>query len=69
MSHSAWFKDRILDFVGGTITNVLESPGNEWEGSFYGLRIKQKDGKLVDVIFLSDDEGNAPGSLDIMEVK
>ena len=45
---------------GGTIVAPIS------EGDRFGLCI-QKDGKVYDLWILSDDEGNGPGSFDLIE--
>lgn len=54
--------------VGAKILTVLcddEVTGEE----FYGFRVLKKDGTQANIWFLSDEEGNAPGFLDIVEHK
>jgi len=62
-SHAKFYIDKLLQFVDGKIVGVVNSPDG-----FFGLTIKVKNDTKV-LWFLSDDEGNNPGSFDIQSEK
>ena len=51
--------------VGGTITGLARSGVDCGNGEFFGLVITMPDGTIKQLVLLSDDEGNAPGSFEI----
>lgn len=56
-----WYLEQLKPLVGGTIIGLAEA-----DEGFYGLDIRMKDGERKVLILLSDDEGNAPGSFEIL---
>lgn len=62
-----FYLDQLDPLVGGQITGLVRTGEDEFGDEFYGLTILCKDGNVRRVIFLSDDEGNGPGSFEIME--
>lgn len=56
-----FYVKQLSQVVGGTITTVAVDDENE----FFGLSIAMPDGSRKVLWFLSDDEGNGPGSFDI----
>lgn len=56
-----FYVKQLSQVVGGTITTVAVDNENE----FFGLAIAMPDGNRKVLWFLSDDEGNGPGSFDI----
>lgn len=57
-----WYLDQLKPLVGGTIV-ALADAGDE----YYGLIVKTKAGPRKVLILLSDDEGNNPGSFEIID--
>lgn len=56
--------------VGCRITGLVETKEDEFGDSFFGISVKNDDkNKEFYLLFLSDDEGNGPGSFEISEVK
>jgi len=47
--------------VGGKVIGLVHDEAEE----FYGVRIQKKDGTIVAMWILQDDEGNGPGSFEI----
>lgn len=63
---SADFYLKKLDqLVGGTVTGLVRSGEDDGCGEFFGLVITMPDGTKKQLVLLSDDEGNAPGSFEI----
>ena len=68
MDVTKFYLDRLEPLVGGTIVGLIRTGVDEESGDeFFGLSIKFEDGKIKHLILLSDDEGNGPGSFEIME--
>lgn len=61
--------DQLKPLIGGVVVGTARSGEDklEDEPEFFGISIRGKDGKLRHLFFLTDDEGNGPGSFDIME--
>ena len=63
-----WTKE-LRTLVGGVINATLctvEDMGG-YDELFFGFKIKLSDGKLKDIIFLSDEEGNGGGRFEIQD--
>jgi len=58
-----YYLDKLQFLLGGTVTKVLQ---DELEPEYYGLCIEDEFGKEYHLWFLSDDEGNYPGSFDLI---
>lgn len=56
-----WYLDRLRPLVGGTIESLAQ------DGDYYGFVIKTKEGNRKILFLLSDDEGNAPGSFELLD--
>ena len=67
-SQTTFYLDQLKPLVGGKITALARSgPGADpFEDEFFGFVIKMPDGKTKTLILLSDDEGNGPGSFEII---
>lgn len=59
-----FYLDRLKPLVGGTVVGLA----TDKDGEFYGIQVKGKDGKTRIMWILCDDEGNGPGSFEIVEV-
>lgn len=57
MDNTNFYINKLKLLVGGEIKAILKTPDG-----FFGFLIVLPDGKTKDIYFLSDDEGNAPGS-------
>lgn len=57
-----YYINQLTPLVGGQVTSVI-SDGD----GFFGLQIKQVDGKVVNMFIMRDDEGNGPGSFELIE--
>lgn len=57
----SFYTDRLSPLVGAKVTAVVSDP----EGEFFGLSLTLPGGNRKTLWFLSDDEGNGPGSFDI----
>lgn len=62
----SYYTDHLLQLVGGKIVGVTVS--NEEMGEYFGIVIEMPSNARQIVWFLSDDEGNAPGSFDVEDV-
>ncbi|TXH76820.1 hypothetical protein [Thiobacillus sp.] len=62
-----FYLDQLKPLMDGKIIGLLRSGEDELGDEFYGLSIQCKDGATRRLIFLSDDEGNGPGSFEITE--
>ena len=60
---AAFYAEKLIGLIGSTIIGVATDPENE----FYALQLKAKDGERMDLWILRDDEGNGPGSFDLVE--
>ena len=58
-----FYTKQLVGLVGGKVVSVITDP----EDGFFGLRVKTPEG-LMDLWFLSDDEGNGAGSFEISPV-
>lgn len=59
-SNVEYHLSQLKKLAGGKITNLAEA-----EDGFFGLIITMPNGKQFNLLFLSDPEGNAPGSFEI----
>ena len=60
-----FYLKKLNQLVGGTITGLARSGEDSGNGEFFGLVITMPDGTIKQLVLLSDDEGNAPGSFEI----
>jgi hypothetical protein len=60
-----FYLDQLEKLVGATIVGTCIE-GSE-EGDFFGITIKLPGGKIKHLILLSDDEGNGPGSFELVD--
>ena len=63
-----FYLDQLKPLVGGKIVGLARSGPNAdpHQDEFFGFVIKFPDGKTKTLLLLSDDEGNAPGSFEII---
>ena len=70
MANNYW-ENLLGKLIGGKVVGVIkddsENEDNFGNGTFYGLQILMPDGKVMDMWFLSDEEGNGAGRPDIGE--
>jgi hypothetical protein len=64
-SRADFHLDQLKSLVGGTITALARTGADAGEEEFFGLVVTLSDGKKRTVLFLSDEEGNAPGSFEM----
>lgn len=56
-----FYLEQLMPLVGATITGGVNDP----DGEFFGLELTLKSGEKKTLWFLSDDEGNGPGSFSL----
>ena len=62
-----FYLDQLQPLVGGRIVGAVRSGADEsGEEEFFGLTIQLASGQRKHLVLLSDDEGNAPGSFNIV---
>lgn len=62
------YEDQLKTLVGYKIVDTfIEEEEDSHGGQFFGI-VVSKCHSMKAVVFLSDDEGNAPGAFDIIEV-
>lgn len=66
-SQSQFYLDQLAPLVEGVIVGVVRTGEDEFGDEFFGISVKGKDGKVKHLMLLADDEGNAPGSFEIVE--
>jgi hypothetical protein len=64
--HTQFYLDQLKPLVGGVIEDAVRTEGDEFGDEFFGLAIRCKDGEVRHLIILADDEGNGPGSFEIV---
>lgn len=62
-----FYLDQLKPLVDGKIINLMRTGEDGFGEEFYGLSVRCKDGAIRHLIILSDDEGNGPGSFQIVE--
>ena len=67
-SPTNFYLDQLRPLVGGTITALARTgqPGDTNESEFFGLVVTLPNGDRRTLILLSDDEGNCPGSFELV---
>jgi len=67
-SQTTFYLNQLKPLIGGRITAVARTGPTEnlYDDEFFGLVIKLPNGKTKTLLLLSDDEGNAPGSFQII---
>ena len=67
-SQATFYLDQLKPLVGGKIIGLARSGLNAdpHQDEFFGFVIKFPNGKTKTLLLLSDDEGNAPGSFEII---
>jgi hypothetical protein len=65
--HTQFYLDQLKPLVGGVIEVAVRTDVDEFGDEFFGLAIRCKDGAVRRLIILADDEGNGPGSFEIVE--
>jgi len=58
-----FYINKLHKLVGSTVIMSIQDE----EDGFFGLRLNQ-EGKLYDLWILRDDEGNGPGSFEIIDL-
>lgn len=58
-----FYLKRLSELEGYTIKRAVKTGDNE----FFGLRLERKGYQPQVIWFMSDDEGNGPGSFDIVD--
>ena len=63
-----FYLKQLSPLVGGKITALARTGTPEYPGEdeFYGLVVTRADGSKRTLMLLSDDEGNAPGSFELL---
>ena len=67
-SPTNFYLNQLSPLVGGKITALARTGKPEYPGEdeFYGLVVTLADGSKRTLMLLSDDEGNAPGSFELL---
>lgn len=66
-SRVEFYLDQLSPFVGGKIIALARTGEPDmFEEELFGLVITLKNGTSKTLLFLSDDEGNGPGSFEII---
>ncbi|AEM49066.1 conserved protein of unknown function [Acidithiobacillus ferrivorans] len=60
-----FYLGKLQELVGGTITELIRSGDDYGQDEFFGLVITMPTGLRKTLVFLADDEGNAPGRFEI----
>ncbi|CDQ10594.1 conserved protein of unknown function [Acidithiobacillus ferrivorans] len=63
-----FYLKKLEQLVGGTISGLVRGGnglGHDDIDEFFGMVITMPDGTKKQLVLLSDDEGNAPGSFEI----
>ncbi|MHB1630689.1 MAG: hypothetical protein ACYCQL_00545 [Acidithiobacillus sp.] len=63
-----FYLEELDQLVGGTISGLVRTGDDSDNGEFFGLLVTMPDGTKKQLVLLSDDEGNAPGSFEIETV-
>ena len=68
-SRTNFYLDKLKPLIGGKIAALARSGPTDdpHEHEFFGFIIKLSNGKTKTLILLSDDEGNGPGSFEIID--
>lgn len=67
MNATAFYLDRLQPLVDAKITHLVRTGVDEFGDEFFGLKLKCADGKSRTLILLRDDEGNGPGSFELID--
>jgi len=61
---------RLKPLIGATITGLASttSNGEAFDDEFFGFDVTLPNGAQKTLLFLSDDEGNGPGSFEIHDL-
>lgn len=63
-----FYLDQLQPLVGGRIVGTVRSGVDEsGEEEFFGLTIQLASGQSKHLVLLADDEGNGPGSFNIVD--
>lgn len=67
-SPTDFYLNQLGPLIGGKITALARTGQPEYPGEdeFYGLVVTLADGSKRTLLLLSDDEGNAPGSFELL---
>ncbi|MCL2590582.1 MAG: hypothetical protein FWD67_06815 [Betaproteobacteria bacterium] len=65
--NTEFYLAQLEPLVGGTIAGLAATEADGFGMEFFGLQVTLPDGGRKVLFFLSDDEGNAPGSFEIIE--
>lgn len=67
-SATDFYLKQLRPLVGGTISALARTGPNEYESDdeFFGFVVTLPDGSTRTILLLSDDEGNGPGSFEIL---
>lgn len=57
--------NKLQELIGGTITGLIRSGEDFGQNEFFGVVVTMPNGLRKTLAFLSDEEGNAPGSFEI----
>ena len=64
-----FYLDQLRPLVGGKITALARTGASEHPGEdeFYGLVVTLPDSQTRTLMLLADDEGNGPGSFELLD--
>lgn len=68
-SATSFYLNQLRPLVGGTISALARTGPHEdaAEDEFFGFVVTLPDGSTRTILLLSDDEGNGPGSFEILD--
>ncbi len=69
ISKTNFYLDQLRPLIGGTITALARTGPLDAaaEDELFGFVVKLPDGSMQTILLLSDDEGNGPGSFEIIQ--
>jgi hypothetical protein len=65
--HTQFYLDQLKPLVGGVIEDAVRTDGDDFGLLLYGVAFNCFDGEVRVLIIVADDEGNGPGSFEIVE--
>ncbi len=67
-TNTDFYLNQLKRLVGGKITALARTgpPQGDFDQEFFGIVITLQNGKELTMTFLADDEGNGPGSFEIL---
>lgn len=60
-----FYLKQLAQLLGGKITGLARTGVDDEGQEFFGIVVTLPNGKIKNLIIMSDDDGNAPGSFEI----